>query len=53
MTSTAPGPLLPCGRCRQLLWEAGGAGLLVDVGDADPRPLAELLPYAFGPEDLP
>ena len=28
-------PLLPCGRCRQLLLEAGGPGLLVDT-DAGP-----------------
>jgi cytidine deaminase len=39
-------PVLPCGRCRQLLHEAGGDGLLVD-GDGTPRPLAELLPDAF------
>ena len=26
-------PLLPCGRCRQLLLEAGGAGLLVEGPD--------------------
>lgn len=45
-------PLMPCGRCRQLLWEAGGAGLLVD-GDGSPRPLADLLPGAFGEDDLP
>jgi cytidine deaminase len=40
-------PLLPCGRCRQVLFEHGGAGLLVDG-----RPLGELLPDAFGPDDL-
>ncbi|HEY0936812.1 MAG TPA: cytidine deaminase [Trebonia sp.] len=44
-------PLLPCGRCRQLLQEAGGAGLLVDTADG-PVPLAELLPAAFGGPDL-
>jgi cytidine deaminase len=44
-------PLMPCGRCRQLLYEHGGADCLVE---ALPRPLrvAELLPYAFGPADL-
>jgi len=36
-----------CGRCRQLLFEAGGAGLLVNE-----TPLREWLPGAFGPEDL-
>jgi cytidine deaminase len=43
--------LMPCGRCRQLLWEHGGAGLLVDHVDG-PLPLTELLPHAFGPADL-
>ncbi|WP_079166449.1 cytidine deaminase [Streptomyces oceani] len=43
--------LMPCGRCRQLLWEHGGPGLLVDTARGV-RPLAELLPDAFGPADL-
>ncbi|MER7131541.1 cytidine deaminase [Streptosporangium saharense] len=43
--------LMPCGRCRQLLLEFGGPGLLVETVDG-PRPLAEILPYAFGPDDL-
>ena len=44
-------PLMPCGRCRQLLYEAGGAECLVE---AVPRPLkmSELLPHAFGPDDI-
>ena len=36
-----------CGRCRQLLFEAGGPDLLVNE-----RPMAEWLPDAFGPGDL-
>ena len=44
-------PLLPCGRCRQLLLEAGGPALLVDTASG-PVPLAELLPAAFGGADL-
>jgi cytidine deaminase len=44
-------PLLPCGRCRQLLLEAGGPELLVDTQQG-PLPLAELLPAAFGGADL-
>ena len=44
-------PLLPCGRCRQLLLEAGGPSLLVDTASG-PVPLAELLPAAFGGADL-
>ncbi|WP_308341053.1 cytidine deaminase [Streptomyces sp. JJ36] len=43
--------LMPCGRCRQLLWEHGGPGLLVDTAGGV-RTLAELLPDAFGPADL-
>jgi len=43
--------LMPCGRCRQLLWEHGGSGLLVDHAEG-PLPLIELLPHAFGPADL-
>ncbi|GAB3967296.1 cytidine deaminase [Streptomyces sparsus] len=43
--------LMPCGRCRQLLWEHGGPELLMDTARGV-RPLAELLPDAFGPEDL-
>lgn len=42
-------PLLPCGRCRQLLWEHGGPSTLVDSKDG-PLLLADLLPHAF---DLP
>ena len=44
-------PLLPCGRCRQLLWEHGGGELLVDT-PRGPVPMRELLPEAFGPADL-
>ena len=44
-------PLMPCGRCRQLLWEHGGPDLLVDT-PRGVRPMADLLPDAFGPGDL-
>ena len=50
--SGADEPLMPCGRCRQLLYEAGGPDLLVDSLDG-PVPLSTLLPHAFGPQDLP
>ena len=43
--------LMPCGRCRQILLEHGGPQLLVAHPDG-PRPLGELLPDAFGPDDL-
>ena len=45
-------PLMPCGRCRQVLYEFGGPDCLIDT----PRgvvPLSEVLPDAFGPDDLP
>lgn len=48
--ATGPG-LMPCGRCRQLLWEFGGAALLVDTIDG-PVAMTQLLPRAFGPADL-
>lgn len=44
-------PLLPCGRCRQLLLEAGGPALLLDTAGG-PVPLGELLPAAFSGADL-
>ena len=43
--------LMPCGRCRQLLWEHGGPALLVDTVSGI-RPMTEELPDAFGPDDL-
>ncbi|MBA3530163.1 MAG: cytidine deaminase [Propionibacteriaceae bacterium] len=43
--------LMPCGRCRQLLWENGGPDCLVDT-PTGARPMAELLPDAFGLHDL-
>ncbi len=43
--------LMPCGRCRQLLWENGGADLLVLTG-AGVRRMDEVLPDAFGPDNL-
>jgi cytidine deaminase len=45
------GLLMPCGRCRQLLWEHGGPDLLVET-PSGVRPMTEVLPAAFGPEDL-
>jgi len=44
-------PLLPCGRCRQLLLEAGGGDLLVDTAEG-PVELKILLPAAFTGTDL-
>ena len=44
-------PLMPCGRCRQLLLEAGGPDLAVDSSDG-PRRLDSLLPDSFSADDL-
>jgi cytidine deaminase len=44
-------PLLPCGRCRQLLLEAGGPDLLVETAEG-PVELKVLLPAAFTGADL-
>jgi cytidine deaminase len=44
-------PLLPCGRCRQVLLEAGGGQLLVDTASG-PVELNVLLPAAFTTTDL-
>ncbi|MDR6975614.1 cytidine deaminase [Streptomyces sp. 3330] len=43
--------LVPCGRCRQLLYEFGGPELLLET-PAGILPLAEMLPQAFGPGHL-
>ncbi|MYV64380.1 cytidine deaminase [Streptomyces sp. SID2131] len=45
------GPLVPCGRCRQLLYEFGGPELVLET-PAGLLTLAEMLPQAFGPEHL-
>jgi len=43
--------LMPCGRCRQLLWEHGGAECLIDT-PAGTWSLNAVLPQAFGADDL-
>jgi cytidine deaminase len=45
-------PLMPCGRCRQLLWEHGGPEMLLETVSLGIVPMREVLPDAFGPEDL-
>jgi len=44
-------PLMPCGRCRQLLWEHGGSALLVDT-PTGVLGMDAVLPQAFGADDL-
>jgi len=43
--------LMPCGRCRQLLWENGGPDMLLAT-TTGVRSMAQVLPDAFGPDDL-
>jgi cytidine deaminase len=43
--------LMPCGRCRQLLWEHAAPECLIDT-PAGIVPIREILPQAFGPDDL-
>jgi len=43
--------IMPCGRCRQLLYEAGGPDLLL-LTVSGVRRMDEVLPDAFGPDDL-
>ncbi|MGH9094007.1 MAG: cytidine deaminase [Acidimicrobiales bacterium] len=54
IVSAGGATLAPCGRCRQLLWDNGGPGLLLDTGPASaPVRLERLLPEAFSGIDLP
>jgi cytidine deaminase len=57
----AGGPLMPCGRCRQLLWENGGPELRLWTGPTGSAATAEtsgettmrdLLPHAFDASEL-
>jgi cytidine deaminase len=43
--------LMPCGRCRQLLYEHGGPDLELQTVSGR-RLMREVLPDAFGPDDL-
>ena len=43
--------IMPCGRCRQLLFEHGGRDLLLWTVSGI-KPMSEVLPDAFGPDDL-
>ena len=43
--------LMPCGRCRQLLQEHGGSALQL-MTDQGVKPLSELRPWAFAPEEI-
>jgi len=44
-------PLMPCGRCRQLLWENGGPDMEL-MTPSGIKTMSEVLPDAFGADDL-
>ena len=48
---TEPVVVMPCGRCRQLLWENGGPEMEI-MTVSGLRRMSEVLPDAFGPDDL-
>ena len=56
VATDAPSPTPPCGGCRQVLWEFGDTDTpVVAEGANGVRArwrLGELLPHAFGPDDL-
>ena len=43
--------LMPCGRCRQLLFEHAAAGMILETVSGK-KLITEVLPDAFGPNDL-
>jgi len=43
--------IMPCGRCRQLLFEHGGSQLVLMTPEGE-RTMDQVLPQAFGPDDL-
>ena len=43
--------LMPCGRCRQLLFEHGGNELQL-LTPSGPQDMSVILPWGFGPDDL-
>ena len=45
------GVIMPCGRCRQLLFEHGGRDLVLETVSGL-RTMDQVLPDAFGPDDL-
>ena len=45
------GVIMPCGRCRQLLFEHGGRELVLETVSGL-RTMDQVLPDAFGPDDL-
>lgn len=47
----AGGTLMPCGRCRQLLYEHSTSGMLLDTVSGI-RTIDEVIPDAFGPRQL-
>jgi cytidine deaminase len=56
VVTAAEAPTPPCGACRQVLWEFGPESLVIAQTTGGERltwALEDLLPCAFGPDDLP
>lgn len=49
--NTAGDTIMPCGRCRQLLFEHSASGMLIETLTGI-LTIDEVLPQAFGPRDL-
>lgn len=49
--NSAKETIMPCGRCRQLLYEHSAEGMLLETVSGI-RTIDEVLPDAFGPRDL-
>ncbi len=55
VVTRADAPTMPCGGCRQVLWEFGPDAFVVSEASSGERrvwALRDLLPSAFGPDDL-
>jgi len=54
VVADTPGPISPCGACRQVMQEFGIKEIVMfsTSGETKVVQLAELLPYAFGPEQM-
>ncbi|MDO5089735.1 MAG: cytidine deaminase [Leptotrichiaceae bacterium] len=56
VTGGTPEPISPCGACRQVIYEFSDEETVIILTNREKKykicSIKELLPYAFGPEDL-
>ncbi|WP_255410996.1 cytidine deaminase [Leptotrichia sp. OH3620_COT-345] len=56
ITGGTPEPISPCGACRQVIYEFSDEETVIILTNKEKKykicSIKELLPYAFGPEDL-